>query len=283
MSQITIEPVTSETLSEFAAFLHNHLRNDRSSEQWASELQANWNEERPNYGFMLKDAGEIVGGIGAFYKTRIIRDHVEKFCNITSWCVLDKYRQHSMRLALSVINQPEYHFTDFTPTQVVSATLKFFNFVPLDERVAVILNLFWHPLDRHKVLWRAEDIEQRLTGQALQIYKDHVIFSWLSHILVGEGNQYCHIIYKRTQFKGLPAVSILYLSHSEIFDKYSKYVASYLVRQGYLSTHVEVRLLKKIPWLSKIRSGFNAKLFLSKTLSAQDIDYLYSELMALDL
>ena len=29
--------------------------------------------------------------------------------------------------------------------------------------------------------------------------------------------------------------------------------------------------------------GFNAKLFLSPTLSANEIDYLYSEAMALDL
>ena len=283
MSQITIEPVTSETLHEFAQFLHHHLSNGRSPERWASELGTSWNEERPNYGFVLKDTGEIVGGIGAFYKTRTVHGKVEKFCNITSWCVLDKYRQHSMRLALSIINQPGYHFSDFTPTQVVSATLRFFKFEPLDERIAVILNLPWHPFDRHKVLYRTEDIEQMLTGEALQIYKDHVTFPWLEHLLVGEKDRYCHIIYKKTQFKGLPAVMIYYLSDAELFEKYFKFVASYFIKNGYISTHIELRFLKQVPWPAKISSGFNAKLYLSKTLSPQDIDYLYSELVALDL
>jgi len=283
MTQITIDPVTSETLLEFASFLHNNLRNDRSPEKWASELSINWNEDRPNYGFVLRDTGEIVGGIGAFYKTRTIHGKAEKFCNITSWCVLDKYRQHSMRLAMSIINQPGYHFTDFTPTKVVSATLQFFKFEPLDERVAVILNLPWHLFDRQKVLNRTKDIEQILTGHALQIYQDHVIFPWLEHLLVGEKGQYCHIIFKRTQFKGLPAVMILYLSDSKIYEKYFKYVSSYFVKYGFLSTHIEYRLLNQLPWPAKVRSGFNAKLYLSKSLPPQDIDYLYSELMALDL
>ena len=283
MSQITIEPVTSEILNEFAQFLNEHLRNDRSPARWAAELSESWNEARPNYGYVLRDAGRIVGGIGAFYKTRMIHGKLEKFCNITSWCVLDAYRQHSMRLAMSIINQPGYHFSDFTPTKVVSSTLKFFKFEPLDERVAVMLNLPWHLLDNHRVLHRGVDIEQALEGDALQIYRDHVIFPWLQHLLVGEKGHYCHVIFKKITFKGLPAAMIYYLSDAELFDRYYRYVSSYLIKCGFVSTHVEMRFLARLPWPGKIRSGFNAKLFLSQTLVHRDIDYLYSELMALDL
>lgn len=283
MSQITIEPVTSEILNEFAQFLHEHLRNDRSPAQWAAELGESWNEARPNYGYVLRDAGRIVGGIGAFYKTRMIHGNPEKFCNITSWCVLDAYRQHSMRLAMSIINQPGYHFSDFTPTKVVSSTLKFFKFEPLDERVAVMLNLPWHPLNNSRVLHRAADIEQALTADALQIYRDHAIFPWLQHLLIGENGRYCHVIFKKITFKGLPAAMIYYLSDAELFDRYCRYMSSYLIKCGVVSTHVEMRFLTRLPWPGKIRSGFNAKLFLSQTLTHRDIDYLYSELMALDL
>ena len=55
----------------------------------------------------------------------MIRDPPERFCNITSWCVLQPYRSHSLRLAMALVSQPGYHFTDLSPTQLVAGTLRF--------------------------------------------------------------------------------------------------------------------------------------------------------------
>ena len=49
------------------------------------------------------------------------------------------------------------------------------------------------------------------------------------------------------------------------------------------STHVEKRMLTAPPRLARLRTGFNPKQYLSPTLAASDIDYLYSESVALDL
>ncbi len=283
MSQIIIEPITEATLTEFSLFLHNNLNKSRTVEQWAAGLKESWREERPNYGFLIRDNNEIVGGIGAFYKTRKINGNIEKFCNITSWCVLDEYRQHSMRLAMSIINQPDYHFTDFTPTKVVSSTLKFFKFVPLDSRETVVLNLPLNFFYKRNVIDKSDEIEKSLRGDALQIYKDHAVYPWLNHILIRDSDNYCHVIFKKITFKKLPAAFIYYMSNKDLFNQYYRQVFSYFFFKGYVSTHVENRFFENLLWHTKTRSGFNAKLFFSETLSPKDIDYLYSELMALDL
>lgn len=283
MSQITIEPVTDNTLAEFASFLHKNLNQSRSSAQWESQLRVHWQDNIPNYGFVLRDKGQIVGGIGAFYKDRIIHERIEKICNITSWCVLDNYRQHSMRLAMTVINQEGYSFTDFSPTKVVGSTLQFLKFVPLNEEQVVILNLPWLPLSRHKVLQNTDDIKKSLSGNALTIYEDHAPFPWLKHVLIGKPNQWCHVIIKKRTFKGFPTASIIYLSDKELFDQYHYQLSTYLFLNGYLSTQIERRFIKQPPLLSGIRTGFNKKLFLSQTLKNEDIDYLYSETIALNI
>jgi hypothetical protein len=284
MTRPTIEPITESTLSEFAQFLHDNLQQSRSPDEWDACLRESWNdEERPNYGFILRDKGKVVGGIGAYYKNRLINGRTEKICNITSWCVLTEYRQQSMRLAMSVISQDGYSFTDFSPTKVVGATLQFFKFCPLDDRHAVILNLPWNFISSVSVLHLPADIEHVLKDEALQIYKDHAIFPWLNHILVGKSGQWCHIIYKRRVFKGLPAADIYYINNKELFNKYSRRLLAYFLFQGYVSTLVECRFLNRVPLPSVIQSGFNPKLYLSKTLEDNDIDYLYSEIMALDL
>jgi len=283
MARPIIEPVTDATLAEFAHFLHTHLEAGRSPQEWANGLRTNWAAAQPNYGFVVRDAGQIVGGIGAYYADRIVRGQPEKFCNITSWCVLDAFRQQSMRLAMAVIGQPGFHFTDFSPTKVVGGTLKFFKFKELDERVAVILNLPGFGTAGVQLLSKPSDIQSALSGPALKSYQDHAVFPWLNHVLVGRAGKWCHVIFKRTTFKSLPAATVLYLSDAKVFSACFGRLARHLLLAGMVSTHVECRFLDKVPGLYKVRSGFNRKLYLSTTLTDSDIDYLYSETMALDL
>lgn len=281
MARPDIEAITADTLPEFAKFLAEHMSVSKPFAEWQGGLSVGWDKSRPNYGFLLRDDGKVVGGIGAFYAARTIRGKTEHFCNITSWCVLDSHRQQSMRLAMAVIGQPGYHFTDFSPTAVVSKSLRFLKFKGLDERQAVILNL---PLPfGGKLFHRPADIERSLDGPALQVYRDHATFPWLSHVLVGDGRTWCHVIYKRDHFKGFAAAKVLYLSDADLFDRHFRRLSAHFLRQGLVSTHVDYRFLKRELWPSAIREGFNVKVFLSPTLQPEDIDYLYSESVALDL
>ncbi|MBK8376007.1 MAG: hypothetical protein IPL18_14590 [Sphingomonadales bacterium] len=50
-----------------------------------------------------------------------------------------------------------------------------------------------------------------------------------------------------------------------------------------MTTHIERRMLERLPRLARVRTGFNPKQYLSQTLEPSDIDYLYSETIALDL
>ncbi len=282
MAQPIIEPVTVETLPEFAEFLNANLTNARSPEQWVEGLRKSWGMTPLNYGFVLRDDGKIVGGIGAYYAERVIRGETQRICNITSWCVLEAYRKQSMRLAMTLVGQKGFHYTDFSPTKVVGGVLQFLKFKPLDERQAVVLNLPWPALGS-KLLSQRNEIEAALNGDALKTYRDHANFPWLKHVLIGSTNRWCHVIYKMSPFKGLPSAQIYYLSDSALFDKHFPRLSRYFLTSGIVTTHVECRFLTRNPWPSKVRGGFNAKVYLSPTLNDSDIDYLYSETMALDL
>jgi hypothetical protein len=282
MAQPTIEPITSETLPEFAEFLHANLRAERSPQAWREGLSKSWGMSPPNHGFMLRDEARIVGGIGAYYAERTIQGAPQRICNITSWCVLDAYRKQSMRLAMTLIGQKGYHFTDFSPTKVVGGVLQFLKFRPLDEREAVIINLPW-PIAGLRVLTKQSEIEDALSGETLRVYRDHNSFPWLCHCLIGTPNNWCHVIYKRTRFKLLPSARILYLSDRVIFEQHYRRLALHFIVRGLVTAHVECRFLTHVPWPSTIRSGFNAKVYLSPSLTDNEIDNLYSETMALDL
>ncbi|EHR71977.1 hypothetical protein BurJ1DRAFT_3162 [Burkholderiales bacterium JOSHI_001] len=284
MARPTIEPVTDVLLPDFARFLHEHLMPSRSPQEWAAGLSTNWCTDAPNHGFALMDEGRIVGGIGAYYADRLIDGQPERFCNITSWCVLESHRQQSMRLAMTVVGQKGWHFTDFSPTQVVAGTLQFLKFKPLDERQVVGLNLPWRSWGGPRCIADPDAIDAALAGTPQQrVYRDHRGFAWLQHVLVGHPGQWCHVVYKRRSYKRLPSAHLIYASDPAMLRQGWRALGGHLLARGLVSTHVEFRLLGETPWPSAVRSGFNPKLFLSNTLQPGQIDYLYSESVALDL
>lgn len=277
-----VEPVTSEVLPDFARFLEQHMGHPRTAQGWMEGLSANWTENRPNYGFVLRAEGRIVGGIGALYADRMIRGKQERFCNITSWCVLEEYRKFSMQLAMAVTAQPGFHFTDFSPTKVVAGTLQFLKFSPLDEAVVVMASLPGARGHGHLVTDPAE-IARLIPESLATNWREHAHYPWLVSALLGESGDWCHVIYRIERFKGLACARFVYISDSVALERHLGVLRRALFWKGIFSLHIERRWLSRIPSLARVRSGFNPKQYRSDTLQPGDIDYLFSETVALDL
>lgn len=282
MTRPVIEPIGAADLPEVAVFLHEHLARDRSVADWQAALATHWGGPRPNHGFMLKDEGRIVGTICAYYATRRIGGRELGVCNITSWCVLDSHRKLSMKLAMAVTQQPGWDYTDFSPTSVVGGVLRFLKFRPLPEAQAVVFSVPGAG-GGARVLTSEADIRAALSGDALQAWEDHRRFPWLRHVLIGRPGAWCHVIYKRREFKRLPSAQLLHVSDPAVLQASLGRWNLHMLAQGIATSHIECRWLPQRPWHSKVRTGFNAKVFLSQTLTEPEVDYLYSETMAMDL
>jgi len=281
----TLEPIRDEDLPAFCRFLTEHLSAERTPEQWAQAFQQNWGVAKPNNGFLIRDQGKIVGGIGAIYAERVIRGNAERFCNITSWCVEEAYRAQSMRLAMAVVSQPGFHFTDLTPTEVVSKTLQFLKFKPMNERHVVWPNVPW-PFGRLggvRVLTDPDAIERSLSPADAKVFRDHRHLPWLRHVAVGQHGAFCHVVWKPNRLKGVAGAWVLAFSDPGLFLRHRLALAAHLLWSGKLYTRVESRLLPRIPKPSAELAGFRNKVFRSDTLAEADIGNLYSEIVALDL
>jgi hypothetical protein len=281
VSRVAVEPIAAEHLPAVAEFLRANLSSALSVAEWQAALQTHWGGVRPNHGFMLRDEGRIVGTICALYAERTIAGRRRSVCNIASWCVLDSHRKLSMKLAMAVVQQGGHDFTDFSPTAVVGGVLRFLNFRPLPDAQAVVFSVPRPAAGR--VLTRPADIDAALSGDALQHYRDHARFVWLRHVAIGTPAAWCHVIYKPTRFKGLPAAKLLHVSDRALFRRHLGRWCNHMFARGLLTSHIECRMLPDRPWHSAERSGFNAKVFLSDALTENDIDYLYSETVALDI
>lgn len=282
-----LEPIRDEDLPEFCAFLHAHLNPSHPADVWADAFRQDWGGEKPNNGFLIRDAaGKLVGGIGAIYAAYPVRGQRLKFCNITSWMVLDAYRTQSMRLAMAVINQPGYVFTDLSPTAVVEQSLKFLKFQPMNEARTVLFNL---PAPQQRLLGAGvvsdpARLEAVLDAASLQVYRDHRQFPWLRFLAVGKGNARSLVVYKRATLKNLPSAEIVGFTHPDVFLRYLPLLGCHFLLHGLFTTRVENRLLPGRPaWPHTELKGYRNKVFRGDGVSEADVQNLYSEYVALDL
>ena len=284
MSRPALEPIQNGDVLPFCVFLNENLNPRISPQTWVQAFQQEWGVAKPNDGFLIRDRGRIVGGIGAIYSEQVIRGQPERFCNITSWCVLEPFRSQSMRLALALTGQPGYHYTDLTPTAVVAGSLRFLKFKPMDDRRTVWPNLPAPFSGGVRVLTDGDSIAAHLPAEAARVYRDHRHLPWLSHVAVGTRGAFCHVVYKRRRLKRLPCADVLHASDPDLFLRYQRPLGHYwLTRHGLLTTRVESRFLSGRPALARQVGGYLPKMFRSDTLGGPDIGNLYSELAALDL
>lgn len=282
-----LEPIRDEDLPAFCAFLHAHLNPSHPADVWAEAFRQKWGVDKPNNGFLIRDdAGSIVGGIGAIYAAYPVRGVMQQFCNITSWMVLDAYRTQSMRLAMAVINQPGYIFTDLSPTAVVEQSLKFLKFQPMNEARTVLFNL---PAPQQRlsgatVVTNPGKIEGVLDAASTQVYRDHKHFPWLRFLALGKGNQRSLVVYKRATLKNLPSAEIIGFTNPENFLRHLPLLGCHFLLSGLFTTRVESRLLPGKPaWPHKELKGYRNKVFRGEGVTEADVQNLYSEYVALDL
>jgi hypothetical protein len=278
---VGLAPITSAELEGVGDFLHRELNARLSAREWAAAVVPPWTvDDAPNHGFLLREDDRVVGVYLAFYSTRVIAGREERICNLAAWCVLESHRVHSVRLLRAMLGQRGYTFTDLSPSGNVVALNRRLKFADLDTSQVLVPNLPW-PVRRRgvRVVSRTDEIDRLLTGADLVRSRDHRAARAARQLVLVEGDRTCHVVFRRDRRKQLPLfVSILHVSDRELFGRHQGLVFARLLRHGALATLAELRVVGDAPSRGRRLASPRPKMFRSETLSAGDIDYLYSEL-----
>ncbi|AQA02539.1 hypothetical protein BVC93_08960 [Mycobacterium sp. MS1601] len=281
-SKAELVPITDAAdLLAVANFLHDN-HNDRLP--WALACTAlPGGSAPPNYGFMLRAGGRVVGSMLALYSQRQIGGRVEHFCNLGSWCVLPEYRFRSISLLNAALAQDGYHFTALSPDTGPREILAWSGFRFLDTSAVLVPNLPWPAVPGGtRVSSDPALIERILTGTDLHVYRDHARVLAAKQVVLARGDQRCHVVFREFRHHNVPVFAeILHVSDPDLLRRWFRTLGRHLLLRHRLpATLVEVRLVGHRP-----RPGLELnswpKMYLSKDLGPDDIDYLYSELVCL--
>jgi len=255
-----------------------------TKEDWRHLFARNWDSSEDYYGYVLDQGGDVKGFLGLIFSERIINGHREKFCNMTSWTVKQESRGHSLQLLLEALKLGNCTFTNFTPSVGVASILRKLGFTELEAGAQVLLPVPGFSLVRtsYSALLDIDEIGKRLSETDRKIFTDHRGFN-CRHLLISDGEEYCYLVLKNRSYKRLPFARVQYLSNPELFASsidalrtnlcWRLKVAGLIVENRY----VDGRTFS----YSKAYPQQCPTFFKSVSVSARDIDTLYSEMILL--
>jgi hypothetical protein len=283
---VSVQPIGDEDVADVAEFFHADLNARVPSEAWVEAFTPPWSFEQPNHGFMLvDDAGEIVGAYGALYSERTVGDRRERICNLAAWCVREDQRFHSLRLLKALLAQEGYTFTDFSPSGNVVPLNTRLGFTELDPATVLVPTLPWPARRGVRVASDPDDVCAALTGNELDVYDDHKGLAAARHLVLTEGDRRCWVVFRMDRRKKLPPVfaTILHVSDRDIFRRRIRVVGSHLLLHHRAAAMLaERRVTGPLHvWPQSTLGAPRRKMILSSTMSVDEVDYFYSELMCL--
>ena len=280
-SSVTVRAIGADDIGAVAEFLHANHNGRVSVSSWEAAMSPPWDTVQPNRGFVLEDAGDVVGAHLALYSERLIDGRSETICNLGAWCVLPSHRHQGLRLLRALLRQDGYHFTDLSPSgNVVPLNLRL-GFTQLDTETALTPNVPWPPASRGvRLITDPHEIPRHLSDRELAIYRDHVRAAAANHLVVVRGDETCYVLFRRDSRKGIPLfASFIYVSDPSLFRVLGGHVRRHLLlRHRIPFTLSELRIVGSRPRLSIMLNSPRPKMYRSPTLGEGDIDYLYSEL-----
>ncbi|HVZ51733.1 MAG TPA: hypothetical protein VG986_07190 [Pseudolabrys sp.] len=282
---LTVEPIRDADLDAVCSFLRAKFESRCGHDVWRRAFVQPWAASKPNNGFVLMSGGEIVGVLGAIYSDQMVAGRLEKFCNMTSWYVVDEHRSRGLLLVLELIRQQGFTFTNLSASPEVEEILTRMGFTPLSRDIYSVPNvaLPFHLPSRVRLVDDPDAVARVLPPQRAQICRDHKE-SRVSQLAIGSDEDgYCHVMFSRCGCRHIPCAIVHDVAAPHLLAKFWTQFAGYaLYRTGALLTRIEAKLLDgaKLP-LALPMKGRSGALFLSRTVGADAISRRYSEAMNL--
>jgi hypothetical protein len=255
-------------------------------EEWKKIFANYWESPEDFCGYMLLKDGEVKGYLGLLFSNRNINNKIEKFCNLTSWCVNQECRSRSLPLLLEALKLKDYTFTNFTASPTVAAVLRRLGFTEFEVNQQVIFPIASFRFGPRECVCEFDPnkIRNSLSPGDRVIFDDHQHFN-CEHLLLRSGSRYSYVILKRTWRKHLPFAKVHFLSDAGPFvagigKSMPKIclrlkVLGLMVDERYLGNH---RLKRSVSYPHQRRAYFKPG---SSALDSTQIDTLYSELVVL--
>ena len=281
-----IRKAIPEDFAKALPLLEKFNNGNLSRDNWQTLFQDNWNSGEGYIGYVLVDGEHIGGFIALLFSKRTMNGKEEKFCNVSSWVVEDRYRNQSLFLLTPVLKLKDYTITILTCSLETYKVACKLGFTDLETHIQIIPPVpgIGALIKKCKIEINNDTQSGTLTGESQRLWRDHERFGLLKiNIHTSKGD--CLILATRIIRKNLPFIQVHHTNNISVFIEFAGRIsASLCLSLKAVSVLMDRRWLAgRAPIVSLSWPLPHPRVFKSTTLSAKDIDSLYSELPILNI
>jgi GNAT superfamily N-acetyltransferase len=278
-----VRPAVAADIDAVCRLLHEQMNRRLLPERWRRITTYGWLDEKPDFGRVVEDRGQIVGFVGSVYADREIGGRRERVVSMSSWYLDKAYRGQGLGFALMA-----------SATADESASYTMITVSP--RNLAMLPKLGYQLLDHDRRVWsRSEgridgiEIEQdparilpRVDARQQRMLNDHVQLP-IHPVLISAGDGRCLAVFSiKRKREDITYFDALHLSDGAFFARHAQAIADALLPAGKALLAADTRLLG-----GEARGAVEvmpvARYYKSTRLSPAEVDNMYSELLLLDL
>ncbi|CCQ74926.1 GNAT family N-acetyltransferase [Magnetospira sp. QH-2] len=283
---IRLRPAHKKDAPAVARLLHTHMNRKIPETRWLRLFDPPWSRpvEALDHGCLAEVDGEVVGFIGRIYAERRIRGQRELTASLSSWYLRKEFRQGSLGLDLYQTLLDDRGAATYSVVSIARRTL------PLYDRWGFGL------LDSHRRVWNRTEapikveiltdpisFESRLTTDQAQILQDHCAFDLLPVWVEGDAGSGLFIFVAKRKDGHRLHLDLLYGDNGALLAEAAPALARTLLPEDSALLAADERFLRGCDGTATREQIPVPRRFLSDHLQPPDLDFLYSEIVLLDL
>lgn len=280
------EIATADTFAEILPLLEEFPGSRLSPHDWKRMLfELAWIPPEHQRGFVLRDAGQVVGFLGTILSVRRIAGAERHFCHLSSWIVRESHRSAGIELVLPLLAMKHYTLVNLSPSPAAHEIFTRLGFREL-EREQRLIPMFT-PLkafassSRIQILLGADAVRPYLTGEEVRIVAD-MAATRASIALLRSGTQQCLVIATSSRWRyGLRLAMVEYASDKARLCEWGPRVAEAFRRSlGTVGMRVDGRhACGPLPPFAVLRPLERTALYRPSDplVTPESVDGLYSE------
>jgi RimJ/RimL family protein N-acetyltransferase len=254
-------------------------------ERWGNILDCRWIPEDDRYGAVVTDGDELCGFLGIVFADRPLAGVMHRTGNITSW-YLEKERRRSG------LGQEMLALVTSLPGVTYVATS------PNPRSGGLLAKVGWEVLEERRFLWRRTserpDAEVRrlaspreageLDADARRVLADHAGLDVDAYVLRGPEGEACLVMtYVKLKGENIAHLEILHVSDRPTFTRLVRQFANAVLEPANAVLSLDSRFVTEAAKPDEIVRLDIPRTFKPCGIEPQHIDFLYSEVVLLDL
>ncbi len=253
-------------------------------ERWANILDCRWIPENDRYGVIVVGGSRPLGFLGIVFADRMIEGRVHRTGNITSWFLEKDMRrggigQEMLRL---VTEDPDVSYTATSPN-IRSGSL--------------LAKVGWEVLDDRRLIWQRssappkaavrpttpEEAGARLGPEAQKILADHDGLNILPYLLEAPDGACLVVTYVKMKGDDVAHHEVLHVSDRAFFTAHASDFANAVLPPRKAVLALDSRFAEGSARPDETLDLDIPRYWKPAGIKAPDIDFLYSEVVLLDL